>query len=99
MGSWRKMGAFLGLVPEEEPHEDSFDEPDAYRSEYSGYRAEGSAPTRCRSCFSGGPRAVAKLRRTGHPGCSCRAAQARDLLDGRIGLRRSAADRQAHRVR
>lgn len=41
MGSWRKMGAFLGLVPEEEPHEESYAEADGYRRpEYSGYRSD-----------------------------------------------------------
>ena len=40
MSSWRKMGAFLGLVPEEEPHEDSSAGSEGYRSsDYSGYRA------------------------------------------------------------
>lgn len=41
MGSWRKMGAFLGLVPDEEAHDGSYDEPDTYRrSDYAGYGAE-----------------------------------------------------------
>jgi cell division inhibitor SepF len=42
MGSWRKVGAFLGLVPDDAPR-DEFDEeyhdPDGYREDYPGNRS------------------------------------------------------------
>jgi cell division inhibitor SepF len=41
MGSWRKMGAFLGLVPEDEQPGESYEESDAYRgSDYGAYRTD-----------------------------------------------------------
>jgi cell division inhibitor SepF len=47
MGSWRKMGAFLGLVPEDEQPGDSYEESDAYHgSDYGAYRTDDRAAYR-----------------------------------------------------